>query len=43
MKTWTKILPFWFISWYARKNCEVFWVSGKNYVNPYKGVLIQKD
>lgn len=42
MKPWTKILPYWFIAWYARRNCEIFWVSGGQYVCPYPGVLIRK-
>lgn len=42
MANWTKILPFWFIAWYARKNCEIFRISGFDYVAPYPGVLIKK-
>lgn len=43
MANWTKILPYWFVAWYARRNCEVFLVSGIPYVCPYRGVLIIKE
>lgn len=42
MANWTKILPYWFIAWYARRNCEVFYISGKKYVRAYPGVFIIK-
>ena len=27
MKTWTKILPFFIVEWYARKNCEKLYLD----------------
>lgn len=49
MKAWTKILPFFFIEWYAKKYTErfdlntktpVFGKKTETWVSPYKGVLI---
>jgi hypothetical protein len=31
MKTWTKLLPFIVVEWFARKNCEIFDVDGRQY------------
>ena len=41
LKSWTKILPFFFIEWYAKRKCQKF--AGLNntiYVEAYKGVRI---
>ena len=49
MKTWTKILPFFFIEWFAKRYTEIFsmnenWVKDNpNVVVPFKGIYIIKD
>jgi hypothetical protein len=54
LNTWTKILPFFIIEWYCKKNSErftlntktpVFKKTGPNetFTNPYKGVLIEVE
>lgn len=42
MANWTKILPYCFITWYARRYCEIFILDGIEYVQPYKKELIIK-
>lgn len=52
MKVWTKILPFLFIEWYAKKQLErfnlntktpVFTKNKESWVSPFKGILILID
>ena len=43
MKTWTKILPFFFVEWYAKKNAECWRDSEGYFVYPYDGVKIYID
>jgi hypothetical protein len=41
MATWTKILSYFLVSWFAIRWCERFEIKGQGlFVNPYKGVLI---
>lgn len=40
MKWWTKILPFFFIEWYAKKHVEWLTDQDGNYVYPYEHVKI---
>ncbi len=42
MANWTKILPFFFVAWYAKRNCEIYTFYGHPHVMPYKGVKIEK-
>lgn len=42
LANWTKILPYCFIAWYARRYCEVFDLDGTKYVQPYNEALIIK-
>ena len=39
MKSWTKILPFFIVEWYAKRNLSKNSVRGSDYVRPYKGTL----
>lgn len=43
MKFWTKILPFFLIEWYARKNVESWEDKDGIFVYPYPGVKIYID
>lgn len=44
MAKWTKILPFFVVEWWARKNCERFLaLKGDRtgvYVSPYKDCML---
>ena len=43
MKTWTKILPFIFIEWFARRFLSKNTLGGVGVVEPYPGVWISEE
>ena len=40
MRAWTKILPFVFIEWYAKRNLERHRMMGIDVLKPYPNVSI---
>ncbi len=46
MKTWTKILPFFFIEWYAKRHMQRYDIPAKDsktvrFIRPYENVSIR--
>jgi hypothetical protein len=41
MQRWTKILPFFLVAWFARRNCSRNTFCGTTVVEPYPGVWIR--
>jgi len=40
MKTWTKLLPFFVVEWWAKKYCQMYTTIGFTIVSPYKDVRL---
>lgn len=41
MQTWTKLLPFFIIEWWAKRNCQTLgMLNSRCYVKPFENVLI---
>jgi hypothetical protein len=43
MKWWTKILPYCFIEWYAKRNLQRVPITNEVVVIPYRGVYIKVE
>lgn len=49
LRPWTKLLPFFIVEWYAKKDCERFVdgcadkANGCDFVYPYKNVRLYFD
>lgn len=45
LRPWTKLLPFFIVEWYAKKDCERWGdkANGCEFVYPYKNVRLYFD
>lgn len=42
MRSWMKLMPWFFVVWLARRHCEVFTLCGKRVVSPFPGTTVSK-
>ena len=41
MRKWTRILPLFIIVWWAKKDCEKFWIQGEQWHLAFEDVLVR--
>jgi hypothetical protein len=42
LASWTKILPYFIVAWYARRYCQVFKIGDMYFVEAYEKELINR-